>query len=207
LVPLFPFGYGLSYTTFAYDNLRLNGDSFGPEDEIVITLDVTNNGSLAGQEIVQVYVSDVKCRLARPVQELKAFAKVKLAPGETETVSLTLDRQSLAFYDPIVADWVTEAGEFEVRIGASSRDIRGKIPFNWLGDAGAEDNLHIGMALESLLATEKGTAVLQEHLGADLLSHPMIEMAMTMTLEQIAQFAGDQITSETLSAIDKALKA
>ncbi len=97
LAPLFPFGHGLSYTTFTYDNLRLNGESFGEEDEIVVSVDVTNSGSMAGQEIVQVYVHDVVSRLVRPLQELKAFAKVSLEPGETKTVTLPLTRQSLAY--------------------------------------------------------------------------------------------------------------
>ena len=131
VAPLFPFGHGLSYTTFAYENVRLNGTDFEPEDEIIVSVDVVNTGSVTGQEIVQVYVRDVESRLERPLQELKAFAKVKLAPGERQTVSMPLTRQSLAFYDPTVAEWVTEAGEFEVLVGASSRDIRGKVIFNW----------------------------------------------------------------------------
>lgn len=129
--PLFPFGHGLSYTTFTYDNVRLNGDTFGPDEQIVVTVDVSNSGAVAGQEIVQLYVHDVQSRLERPLKELKSFVKVSLSPGETKTVNLTLNRQSLAFYDPIAAEWVTEAGEFELLVGASSRDIRGKATFNW----------------------------------------------------------------------------
>jgi beta-glucosidase len=136
--PLFPFGHGLSYTTFAYDNVRLNGKSFGPNDEIVVSVDVSNTGDKVGQEIVQLYVKDIESRLRRPVKELKAFSKVGLNPGETKTVELVLNRQALAFYDPQEAEWVTEAGKFEVLVGASSRDIRGKATFTWLGDTGSK---------------------------------------------------------------------
>lgn len=133
LAPLFPFGHGLSYTTFEYSNLRLNGDTFGADDQIMVQVDVTNTGQRAGQEVVQVYVRDEEARVARPLQELKAFAKVHLEPGETKTVTLKLDWWSLAFYDTAVHDWVTESGMFEVLVGASSRDIRLRGRFNWTG--------------------------------------------------------------------------
>ncbi|MFO7683106.1 MAG: glycoside hydrolase family 3 C-terminal domain-containing protein [Chloroflexota bacterium] len=207
LAPLFPFGHGLSYTTFAYDNLRLNGETFGADDEMVVSVDVTNTGRAAGQEIVQVYVRDVKCRLQRPLKELKAFAKVSLTPGERQTVNLPLTRQSLAFYDPAVGNWVTEAGEFMVLVGASSRDIRCQTVLQWRGDAANGSGLHLDMTLADLLASEKGTAVLQRYLGAEMLNHPMLEMAMSMTLAQIAPFASDLLTPEKLDEIGAALQA
>jgi beta-glucosidase len=134
LVPLFPFGHGLSYTTFTYNNLRLNGETFGPGDEIRLSVDLTNTGQCAGQEVVQVYVRDVASRLVRPVQELKAFAKVALEPGETQTVTLKLTDQSLAYYDPALGDWVTEPGTFILLVGSSSRDIRLTGQLQWEGE-------------------------------------------------------------------------
>jgi beta-glucosidase len=134
IAPLFPFGHGLSYTTFAYDNLCLNGTEFSLDDEIVVQVDVTNTGSVAGQEVVQVYVRDEESRLVRPLQELKAFAKVSLKAGETKTVSLTLNQQSLAFYDPAQAAWVTEPGTFTLLVGSSSRDIRLRGQFTWVDE-------------------------------------------------------------------------
>ncbi|TVR75510.1 MAG: beta-glucosidase [Spirochaetaceae bacterium] len=122
--PLFPFGHGLSYTTFAYDNLRLNGTEFGPDEEITVTVDVTNTGLRAGQETVQLYLRDDECRLVRPPQELKAFAKIALEPGETATVTLSLTERSLSFYDPDPGEWVSESGAFTLLVGSSSRDIR-----------------------------------------------------------------------------------
>jgi beta-glucosidase len=134
IAPLFPFGHGLSYTTFAYDNLRLNGDAFHPGDEISVSVDVTNTGQRAGQEVVQLYVSDEASRLVRPLQELKAFAKVALEPGETQTVTLTLNQQSLAYYDTAVGGWFTEPGDFMVHVGSSSRDIRLHGRFTWVDE-------------------------------------------------------------------------
>ena len=131
LAPLFPFGYGLSYTSFAYDNLRLSGDSFKPGDEMVIEVDVTNTGNRAGFEVVQVYVEDVVARLVRPRKELKAFAKVHLQPGQTQTVTLRLEQQSLAFYDPARAAWATESGTFVVHVGSSAADIHLTGQFEW----------------------------------------------------------------------------
>ncbi|MFN8470976.1 MAG: glycoside hydrolase family 3 C-terminal domain-containing protein [Anaerolineae bacterium] len=120
VTPLFPFGHGLSYTTFEYRNLHITPAG----DGALVSVDVQNTGSRAGAEVVQVYVRDVASRLVRPDKELKAFARVELAPGETKTVDFTLDQDALAYYDPSTKAWVVEPGEFEVLVGASSRDIR-----------------------------------------------------------------------------------
>ncbi len=133
IAPLFPFGHGLSYTQFAYDNLRLNGATFSAGDEILVSVDVTNTGQRAGQEVVQVYVRDEESRLTRPWQELKAFAKIHLEPGETQTVTLSLTEQSLSYYEPLLNAWNTESGTFTVAVGSSSRDIRLTTPLAWEG--------------------------------------------------------------------------
>jgi beta-glucosidase len=122
--PLFPFGYGLSYTSFAYNNLRLSAEQIGPDDQLIVSIDVTNTGDRAGQEIVQAYVRDVAAAVARPDKELKAADKIALEPGETRTVALALDRRSLAYWDDAQHAWVAEAGAFEVQVGSSSLDIR-----------------------------------------------------------------------------------
>ena len=118
--PLFPFGHGLSYTTFALGNLRTDKKEMGQEEQLTVTVDVTNTGSRAGAEVVQVYVSDVKASVPRPVKELKGFRKVFLQPGETKSVSVTLDRSSLSFYDEISQSWKAEPGEFAIMAGTSS---------------------------------------------------------------------------------------
>ncbi len=131
---LFPFGHGLSYTSFAYDNLRPSTEQLSPDDELTVTFDVTNTGTRAGQEVAQLYVRDEKSRLTRPEKELKAFAKTSLQPGETKTVTLSLGMRSLAYFDDARAAWVAEAGSLEVLIGRSSLDIRLRAPFSLNGD-------------------------------------------------------------------------
>ena len=123
LAPLFPFGHGLSFTTFGYSDLKVIGQK-SIHDPLTVSLRVTNTGQVGGKEVVQVYVTDKESSLARPPKELKAFAKVNLQPGESKTVAFTLDFRSFAFYDPRKANWVAEAGDFEILVGSSSRDIR-----------------------------------------------------------------------------------
>ncbi len=124
--PLFPFGFGLSYTSFAYDNLRLSANTLKPDEGVTISIDITNTGKCAGQEVVQVYVHDVAASVLRPLKELKGFAKVALDPGETQTVTLTLDRTAFAYWDDGQHAWVAETGDFELLVGSSSQDIRAK---------------------------------------------------------------------------------
>jgi beta-glucosidase len=122
LTPLFPFGHGLTYTTFRYAELRL---APGDAGTYTATVDVTNTGSVAAEEIVQLYVAPpANTPVPRPPQELKAFAKVALAPGETRTVSLSLGPRSFQYFDPASRVWTIAPGEYEIRVGSSSRDIR-----------------------------------------------------------------------------------
>ncbi len=120
----FPFGYGLSYTTFAYSNAKVSAKNFKDVDGLTVTVDVTNTGDVAGKETVQFYVHDRASGLVRPEKELKGFAKVVLQPGETKTVSVNLDFRSFAFYHPEHKEWITEDGDFDILIAASAADIR-----------------------------------------------------------------------------------
>jgi beta-glucosidase len=121
---LFPFGYGLSYTTFAYGNPTISSQTFKDVEGLTVMVDVSNTGRVAGKEIVQVYVHDQKSGLARPPKELKGFAKVELQPGETRTVSIPLDFRAFAYYHPDYKQWITEDGQFDLLIGSSAADIR-----------------------------------------------------------------------------------
>jgi beta-glucosidase len=120
----FPFGYGLSYTSFTYTNLKVSAQTFKDVDGLSVSVDVTNTGRLAGKEVIQVYVHDHKSGLVRPPKELKGFAKVELQPGETKTVTVSLDFRAFAYYHPGYKRWITEDGEFDILVGASSADIR-----------------------------------------------------------------------------------
>lgn len=126
--PLFPFGYGLSYTIFEYSNLQVPSQARMGEP-VAVTLTVRNTGAYAGKEVVQLYVHDRQASLDRPPKELKGFIKVKLHPGESREVHFELDQRALSFYDPYQKRWVAEPGEFEVMVGSSSRDIRVQAAF------------------------------------------------------------------------------
>lgn len=124
LATQFAFGHGLSYTTFVFEGLTLDRSTLQPGDTLTATLTVRNTGPRAGSEVVQLYVHDEASSLARPPQELKAFAKVTLQPGEARRVSLSLGMRAFAAYDEARAAWIAEAGRFELRAGASSADLR-----------------------------------------------------------------------------------
>lgn len=196
--PLFPFGYGLSYTTFEYSNLVVEVG-----DPIRLRVDVRNTGTRAGKEVVQVYVRDVQSRLMRPEKELKAFAKVTLLPGETQTVTFTLDEEALAYYDPARPGWVTEAGEFEVLVGSSSRDIRLQSRFSYPAQTASASTarLHIGLPLKQLLDDPAARAVLQRYFKG-YIEDPLIATVWTMTLKDLASLAPDILTPAVLQAID-----
>ena len=201
--PLFPFGHGLSYTKFKYSNLRLSADSITPNDTLSIKLDVTNTGKLTGKEVVQLYVRDVKSTFAKPEKELKAFAKVELKPGKKKTVKFTLDREAFWYFDVVKNGWNTESGEFEILVGASSRDIR----LNGLVDLKPEmrtSRLHAGLTVRTLLDDPDGHAVISRHAGGFLLMADM-SMAMDMTLEQVSVNHPNYISPELLSQIEKDL--
>ena len=122
--PRFPFGHGLSFTTFSYGEPRLSAAHLAAGARLTVAIDVTNTGARPGSEVVQLYVRPIAPRLARPFQELKAFVKIALAPGEAGTARFELDERAFAAWDPRASGWVVDAGPYELRIGSSSRDIR-----------------------------------------------------------------------------------
>jgi beta-glucosidase len=121
--PKFPFGYGLSYTTFAYSNLKLSKNKIKNNETITVTLDITNSGKVAGEEVVQLYLRDEVASLIRPIKELKDFQKIKLNAGETKSIQFTIDNQKLSFYNQQLV-FKSEPGTFDLMIGSSSSDIR-----------------------------------------------------------------------------------
>lgn len=127
--PLFPFGHGLSYTTFDYGKATIDKTEGSADDVFTVSIPVTNTGDRAGREIVQLYVSDLKTTLPRPVKELKGFKKISLEPGQTETVTFEISRDDLSYFDADKHAWVVDPGKFEALVGASSRDIRSKVAF------------------------------------------------------------------------------
>ena len=122
--PQFPFGFGLSYTEFQYRDLEITETGTGEAFALEVSFKVKNTGSCDGAEVAQLYVSDVLSSVDRPAKELKGFKKVFLKRGEEKTVTLRLGCDALSFYDPTQKRWVAEAGDFEILVGSSSRDIR-----------------------------------------------------------------------------------
>lgn len=127
--PLFPFGHGLSYTTFAYGKAVADKKSMTADDTLTVSVPVTNTGRRKGAEVVQLYVSDLSSSLPRPVKELKGFCKVTLMPGETKLVTFRIGKEALSFFDDRLHAWVAEPGKFEALVGASAADIRAAAGF------------------------------------------------------------------------------
>jgi len=132
VAPLFPFGYGLSYTSFEYTDIAVDKAEISDNESVKISVKVKNTGNMKGKETVQVYVRDIESTVIRPVKELKGFDKIELAPGEGKTVVITLDKRAFACYNTEIGDWHVESGEFEILVGRSSADIvfREKITVN-----------------------------------------------------------------------------
>ena len=203
LAPLFPFGHGLSYTSFEYSNLRLSAKSLTPDKTLTVKVDVTNTGKVAGKEIVQLYVRDVKSTFARPEKELKGFAKVELKPRQKKTVTFTLDREAFWYFDTGRNAWNTEPGEFEVWVGASSRDIREKRSVALEAEP-HNTRLHVGVAIKTLLSDKDARAVLSKFLGSALAMNDS-NAAGEMTLEQVSANFPDFLQPSLLVQIDNEL--
>jgi beta-glucosidase len=122
--PLFPFGHGLSYTTFTYSDLEVSSEHLSDKDVLSVTATVTNSGNITGKEVVQLYVRDEEASVRRPEKELKGFRKLELAPGESRQVRFELSKRDFSFYSTQLGHWLAESGDFEILVGASSRDIR-----------------------------------------------------------------------------------
>jgi len=203
VAPLFPFGHGLSYTSFKYSNLRLGKKSITPDQSLTVKVDVTNTGKVLGKEVVQLYVRDIRSTFARPEKELKAFDKVELKPKQTKTVTFTLNREAFWYFDTLKSAWATEPGEFEILVGASSRDIRLNGSLTLEAEKRAT-RLHPGLTISALMDDPNGRAVLSKHIGGFLLMEDM-SMAIEMTLEQVAHNHPVYVPQEMLKKIEEEL--
>lgn len=122
--PLFPFGHGLSYTTFEYKDIEISKDEMNDDEELTVNVTIKNTGNVKGKEIVQLYINDEHSSVIRPIKELKGFEKVTLGPDEEKRIAFVLDKRSFAYYNTDISDWYTEYGKYNILVGASSRDIR-----------------------------------------------------------------------------------
>jgi beta-glucosidase len=198
LEPLFPFGHGLSYTTFEYSDLKLNKERFTEENGLDVSLNVRNSGKRTGQEIIQLYVHDVRSNLRRPEKELKAFRKISLEAGEAKTVSFHLDREAFWYYDPAKGGWIVEPGEFEIILGASSRDLRlrGKaelVPSH-------PPRFHLDMTLREIMQDEAGRIIIQRHLG-EWLTFPESHKKLDLKVNQLLAHSLGMLTPAIITAL------
>jgi beta-glucosidase len=186
----YPFGFGLSYTTFVISNVNVsvNGSVQGRDLRVTVTASVSNTGEVAGAEVVQVYVGDIESSVTRPIRELKAFAKVALEPGETKQVTLELDERSFAFWSVLHDRWAVEAGDFEIAVGSSSRDLPATQTIT-IDAPRLALPLTKDSTLHEWLADEKGRALLENGPETPLVkdSH-LISVIGTMPMSTLAAF-------------------
>jgi len=120
--PLYPFGYGLSYTTFNYSNLKTSTETLNKDGTVTVSVDLQNSGKIPGEEVVQLYVKHLQSKVERPVKELRGFRRIALQPGETKTVTLSLPAKSLAYWDTSKQAFIVEPDRIEISVGGSSAD-------------------------------------------------------------------------------------
>lgn len=216
----FPFGYGLSYTTFEYSNLSVSAKEIDESETLTVRVDVTNTGKAAGKEIVQLYVADSESTEARPVKELKGFEKLSLEPGETKTAEFVLDRRAFAYYEPRIKDWYVESGSFEIMIGKSSRDIvlsetvtvksDRRLPVHYTSDTIFGDLFDNPKAMEIVKPVideyMKGVMSAGSESAAEAISREMIDSMMRfLPIHAVASFSAEAISPEWIDEIVRKL--
>lgn len=193
---LFPFGYGLSYTTFAYSNLRLSAETISDTDTLTATVTVKNTGSRTGKTVVQLYVGDHESTVFRPVRELKDFAKVELQPGESRDVTFTLDKRAFAYWNEEIQDWHVESGEFTIEVGQSSRNMECSTSVYVMSTAKLPKHYTMDTIFMDLMADPEAMEVMQPMMGA-------IQRALTPGSEDKSAAAAEAITEEMNLAMMK----
>ncbi len=157
----FPFGFGLSYTTFEYSDIKVSANNIKDTDTVTVSFKIKNTGDVAGAEVAQLYVNDVESTIFRPVKELRGFKKVFLEPGEEKEVEIVLDKRAFAYYNVNIHDWHVESGEFKILVGASSRDIR------------LEASINVESTVDAVVPDYKATA--PSYYGANIMNVPANE--------------------------------
>ncbi|WP_034648249.1 glycoside hydrolase family 3 C-terminal domain-containing protein [Cellulomonas sp. HZM] len=200
----YPFGHGLSYTSFAYSDVTAAVSGAGADARVDVAVTVTNTGTRAGAEVVQVYVGDPVAQVQRPVRELKGFAKVALEPGSSTEVRISLDARALAYWHPKLSRWVVEGGDFVIDVAASSRDVRGSVTVAVDGEPtyGEIDEMS---TIGEWLAHPVGREVLQPLLvlpeGMPPLDDTMEAMMLDMPARTLIDFGIAPVTYEELDAL------
>lgn len=218
---LFPFGHGLSYTTFAYRNLTVSKEKMTESETLTVTVDVTNTGEMTGKEVVQLYVAPKGGTVIRPVRELKAFEKIELVPGETKKVQMTLDRRAFAYWNTQIHNWHVASGEYEIQIGKNAQDIVLSHPVEVESEVLIPKVFSLNSTMGEILADPKGKAVFEQAMAAmagtqeaqamegdgEAISGEMIAAMMEgMPLRQLISFIPG-VTKEALNQLVSELNA
>jgi len=216
--PLFPFGYGLSYTSFEYSNLSINKEEILDNGIVEVSVTVNNTGDVVGKEIVQLYVRDVESTVIRPAKELKGFEKVQLQPGDEKIVTFFLDKRSFAYYNMDIADWHVESGVFEILVGKSSADIqlKGRIQVN--STVSIKKSVHRNTTIGDLMADPVLSPLAQKTLAKTIEGGPfatktedsdefeMLQAMMKfMPLRALVAFNPDNFNDDMLNTLLKQL--
>lgn len=191
---LFPFGHGLSYTTFEYSNLSVDKEQVNESELLNVSVDVTNTGSRAGKEVVQLYVAPKGGTIIRPVRELRAFEKIALAPGETKTVTFTLDKRAYAYWSTEIHDWHVESGKYEIQIGRNAQEIVLSHSVYVNSETVIPKVFTFNSTIGEIMADPKGRAVMEQAMGA-MMSPEAKEMA------ENAQGDGGVMNDEMMAAM------
>ncbi len=206
---LYPFGYGLSYTTFAYDNLKADKTKLSVGEEMTISVDVTNTGDVAGKEVVQLYIAVKSCEVLRPVKELRGFDKVALEPGETKKVTFTLNQRDFSYWNDEAHCFHMEAGQFEIQIGASAHDVILQIPVETEWEDIHEDIVYsLTTLIGDMVKHPVGAAFFDSHLedimdgiiASGILGDVMGDDAIKIPREQMKQMSSG-LHSQAISTL------
>ena len=214
---LFPFGYGLSYTTFEYSNLTLDKSKMKDTDTLTVSVNVRNTGKVKGKEVVQLYVGMPESHTIRPVKELRGFEKVELEPGEEKTVTFTLAKRAFAYYRTDISDWYVESGDYTIMAAKSSRDIACTATVNVTSTTQIKCVYTMNSTIEEIMESPVGREILGKMMAQNPLAQAdaddigmgeaMARMMAEMPLRALLSFGGDSVPAGAGEMLLKQLNA
>jgi len=207
---LFPFGHGLSYTSFEYSGITVDKKEMDDNETLTVKVKIKNTGKITGKEVVQLYVADVESTVIRPLKELRAFEKVELKPGQEKVITFILGKRAFAYYNVEIKDWHVESGDFEILVGASSKDIKIKETVNVKSTAVIKKKFSANSTLGDIMNDPNG-ATIAESLMKDILGEgesssddigtDMRTMFKDFVLRSMVTFSGEKFTQEMMESL------